>query len=48
MDNDILPAKELGMRTVHVLQGIGSHNGCPRENVSDMIIQHLSDLIERL
>ncbi|MBF0778960.1 HAD family hydrolase [Streptococcus cuniculi] len=48
MDNDILPAKELGMRTVHVLQGMGPHNGRQRENVSDMTIQHLSDLMERL
>ncbi|MGT2716304.1 HAD family hydrolase [Streptococcus respiraculi] len=44
MDNDILPAKAVGMRTVHILQGIGPHD-CPNTRLeSDITIQQLSDL----
>ncbi|MEW4353990.1 HAD family hydrolase [Streptococcus pneumoniae] len=25
MDNDILPAKRVGMKTIHMVQGIGPH-----------------------
>ncbi|MGT2799406.1 HAD family hydrolase [Streptococcus marmotae] len=44
MDNDILPAKAAGMRTIHLLQGMGPHD-CPNTTLeSDVTIQQLSEL----
>ncbi|MBF0818041.1 HAD family hydrolase [Streptococcus acidominimus] len=46
MDNDILPAKRVGMRTVHVLQGIGPHH-CQQAGITaDFTVQCLSDLMK--
>ncbi|MER0122309.1 HAD family hydrolase [Streptococcus sp. ZJ93] len=48
MDNDILPAKAVGMRTVHILQGMGPHCCQNTTLESDITIEKLSDLIELL
>lgn len=48
MDNDILPAKKVGMGTVHVLQGIGPHYCQQTAITSDITIQTLNDLLEWL
>jgi len=47
LDNDILPAKELGMRTVWIRKGLSvyRHIGLGKDN-ADWIIDNLSDLKE--
>lgn len=47
IDNDILPAKELGMRTVWIRKGLSvyQHIGLGKDN-ADWIIDNLSDLKE--
>ena len=45
LDNDILPAKALGMKTVWIRQGLSRYQ--PLEfgmNIADWVIDHLSDL----
>ena len=45
LDNDIRPAKELGMRTVWIRKGLSIHQPVDLgKNVSDWIIENLSDL----
>ena len=45
LDNDIIPAKALGMRTVWIRRGLAKYNPVePVSNVADWIIDTLSDL----
>ena len=45
LDNDIRPAKELGMRTVWIRKGLSKHQPVALgKNVADWIIENLSDL----
>lgn len=44
LDNDIRPAKELGMRTVWIRKGLAKYQ--PVENTADWVIDELSDLKE--
>ena len=47
LDNDIVPAKALGMRTVRILQGFGKY-AIPRSDAEtpDMAVTSLSDLLQ--
>ena len=46
IDNDILPAKKLGIKTVWVKQGFAKYQ--PKSNVPDYTIQTLDEIIELL
>ncbi len=46
IDNDILPAKELGMRTIWVKQGFAKYQ--PKSDVPDYTIQTLEEILELL
>lgn len=47
LDNDIFPAKKLGMRTVHIKQGFGTYQ-TPRskEYKADITVNNLTDLLK--
>lgn len=48
MDNDIIPAQEVGMRTIQILQGLGPHRCQETDMTADMTIQSLSKLVDLL
>ena len=48
IDNDIVPAKELGMKTIWIKQGFGKYWNIKSENeIPDEEINSLSELKER-
>ncbi len=49
IDNDIVPAKQLGMKTIWVKQGLGSlWNITDESEKADMEINNLSDVLKYL
>ena len=47
LDNDIFPAKKLGMRTVHIKQGFGVYQTPRSEGYkADITVDNLTDLLK--
>ena len=49
MDNDVIPAKSIGMKTIWVKQGLGGlQEALAKENAPDFTVESLSELLEIL
>ena len=45
VDNDMIPAKKVGMKTIRVKQGMGQYHQDDKDYPSDLIVTSISDLL---